>query len=321
MRVGLLGTGFGLAHAGIYHGHPEVESVVVFGRTASKLDKVAADFGFATTTEIDSIYDDPTIDMVDVCLPTPLHADHVIRALDSGKHVLCELPLATDMADAQRVVDAHAASDRQVFVDMAGRFDPATEVLAKAMADGSYGPLMMLQFSVRTALLWEGYELGLESIAMDVLHGTLDTVASALGRPERITALGVASDTGGSAAEVLLTYPHTLVGCSASALMPRPYGVRGGYLAAFGDAVLESSWVAGWDGRPTGTLTEYTDTGAREINPAPANSYTAVIDHVLDCLAGRATSRLTLASVLDSLQLTLDVRTQLQDEQPVESPP
>ena len=311
MRVGLLGTGFGMAHAGIYHGHPDVESVVVFGRTGSKLDQVAAEFGFATTTDIDSIYDDPTVDMVDVCLPTPLHAAHVIRALDRGKHVLCELPLATDMDDARRVVGAAATSDRQVFVDMAGRFDPATEVLATAIADGHYGPLRVLQFSVRTALLWEGYELGLESIAMDVLHGTLDTVASTLGRPERITALGVASDAAGSAAEVLLTYPDTVVGCSASALMPRPYGVRGGYRATFDDAVLESSWTAGWDGQPTGTLTEYTDTGAREIDLPPAGSYAAVIDHVLDCLAGRAASRLAPASILDSLQLTLDVRTQL----------
>jgi predicted dehydrogenase len=311
MRVGLLGTGFGLAHAGIYHAHPDVESVVVFGRTASKLDQVAADFGFETTTEIDRIYDDPTIDLIDVCLPTSLHADHVIRALGRGKHVLCELPLASDMDDAQRVVDAAATSDRQVFVDMAGRLDPATELLATAVADGGYGPLRMLQFSVRTALLWEGYELALESVAMDVLHGTLDTVASALGRPEQITAVGVAGDAGGSAAEVLLLYPDTVVDCSASALMPRPYGVRGGYLATFANAVLESAWTAGWDGRPTGTLTEYTDTGAREIDLPPANSYAAVIDHVLDCLAGRATSRLTPASVLASLQLTLDVRTQL----------
>jgi predicted dehydrogenase len=311
MRVGLLGTGFGLAHAGIYQSHPEVESVVVFGRRASKLDQVAADFGFATTTDIDSIYTDPTIDMVDVCLPTPLHARHVIRGLDCGKHVLCELPLATNLDDARRVVDAHAASDRQVFVDMAARFDPATEVLATAIAAGTYGPLKTLGFSTRTALLWEGYELGLASIAMDVLHGTLDIIASALGRPQRITALGVASGTGGSAAEILLTYPDTLVRCSASALMPRPYGVRGGYLATFADAALDSVWTAGWDGRPTGSLTEYTATGARELDLAPANSYAAVIDHVLDCLACRATSRLTPASVLDGLQLTLDVRTRL----------
>ena len=161
--------------------------------------------------------------------------------------------------------------------------------------------------------MWESYELGLASIAMDVLHGTLDTVASALGQPERITALGVARDAGGSAAEVLLAYPDTLVRCSASALMPRPYGIRGGYLATFADAVLDSAWTAGWDGRPTGTLTEYADTGTRELDLAPANSYAAVIDHVLDCLAGRATSRLTPTSVLDSLQLTLDVRTQLEE--------
>jgi predicted dehydrogenase len=311
MRVGLLGTGFGLAHANIYRSHPDVESVVIFGRTASKLDEVAAEFGFATTTDIDTIYDDPTIDMVDVCLPTPLHADHVIRALDHGKHVLCELPLAASMDDAQRVVDADAASDRHVFVDMAGRFDPATEVLATAIGTGGYGPLKTLEFSIRTARLWEGYELGLASIAMDVLHGTLDIVAFALGRPEGITARGVAGDAGGSAAEVLLSYPDTLVGCSASALMPRTYGVRGGYLATFDDAVLESTWTAGWDGRPTGTLTEFTDTDVRDLDLAPANSYAAVIDHVLDCLAGRATSRLTPTSVLDSLQLTLDVRTKL----------
>jgi predicted dehydrogenase len=315
MRVGLLGTGFGLAHAGIYRGHPDVESVVMFGRTASKLEEVATEFGFATTTDIDSIYDDPTIDMVDVCLPTPLHADHVVRALDHGKHVLCELPLAASMDDAQRVVDAHAASDRQVFVDMAGRFDPATEVLATAIGTGGYGRLKTLEFSIRTALLWEGYELGLASIAMDVLHGTLDIVASALGRPRGITALGVAGDTSGSAAEVLLSYPDTLVGCRASALMPRTYGVRGSYLATFDAAVLESTWTAGWDGRPIGTLTEFTDTDAQELDLAPANSYAAVIDHVLDCLAGRTTSRLTPTSVLDGLQLTLDVRTKLAERQ------
>jgi predicted dehydrogenase len=308
MRVGLLGTGFGMAHAAIYREHPGVESVVVFGRTSSKLEEVAAQFGFATTTDIGSIYDDPTIDLVDVCLPTPLHADQVIRALDSGKHALCELPLATTVADAERVVDAAAASERQVFVDMAGRFDPATETLAAAIAGGRYGPLRTLQFAIRTALLWEGYELALASLAMDLLHGTLDAIASALGPPGSVTALGVTGVGGGSAAEVLLTYPGTLVRCSASALMPKPYGVRGGYRATFGNAVLESSWTAGWDGRPTGTLTEYGDDGARDLDLPAASAHAAVIDHVLDCLAGRAASRLDPASVLDSLRLTLDVR-------------
>jgi UDP-N-acetylglucosamine 3-dehydrogenase len=112
MKIGLLGTGFGVAHAGIYHRHPAVNEVLVFGRTPAKLEKIAAELGFATTTELDAIYDDPCIDLVDVCLPTPLHADHVVRGLAAGEHVLCELPLTDNLADAQRIVDAHAASDK-----------------------------------------------------------------------------------------------------------------------------------------------------------------------------------------------------------------
>jgi Oxidoreductase family, NAD-binding Rossmann fold len=218
---------------------------------------------------------------------TSLHADHVIRALDAGKHVLCELPLATTMADARRIVDAHAASDRQVFVDMFARFDPATQVLHTAIAQGSYGTLQTLTMELRTALLWEGYQLDLDTIAMDVLHSSLDAIVTALGRPASLTAMGVAKDTGGSAAEVLLGYPTAIVRCSASALLPKPYGVRGGYRAVCTDAAIESSWTAGYEGRPTTTLTEYTQQGQREVDLPARDAYTAVIDHVIACCQGR----------------------------------
>jgi predicted dehydrogenase len=311
MKVGLLGTGFGIAHAGIYHRHPEVSEVVVFGRTPAKLRRFADNFGFATTTDVANVYDDPAVDLVDVCLPTGLHAEHVLRALAAGKHVLCELPLATTLDDARRVVDAQAASDRQVFVDMFGRFDPATEFLHAAIAEGRYGPLKTLAIETRTALLWEGYQLGLDSIAMDVLHSSLDSIASALGRPESMTVVGVGKDAGGSAAEVVLGYPGAIVRCSASALLPKPYGVRGGYRAVFTEGAIESSWAAGYDGRPTGTLTEYTEQGQREVDLPARDAYAAVIDHVVACCQGREISRLSPASVLDTLQLTLDVRTAL----------
>jgi predicted dehydrogenase len=311
MKVGLLGTGFGIAHAHIYHAHPEVSEVVVFGRTPAKLHAFAEKFGFATTTEVSSIYDDPAIDLVDVCLPTPLHAEHVTRALQAGKHVLCELPLAATMADARRIVEAQAASDRQVFVDMFGRFDPATEVLHAAIAEGRHGTLKTLAIELRSALLWEGYQIGLDSIAMDVLHSSLDTIVIALGRPEAVTAMGVAKGTAASAVEVLLGYPGAIVRCGASALLPKPYGMRGGYRAVFTDAAIESRWTAGWDGRPTTTLTEYTEQGQREVDLAARDAYAAVIDHVIACCQGRDSSRLSPASVLDTLQLTLEVRTAL----------
>jgi predicted dehydrogenase len=311
MKVGLLGTGFGIAHARIYHAHPQVSEVVVFGRTPAKLQAFAEKFGYATTTEVSSIYDDPAIELVDVCLPTAMHAEHVLRALAAGKHVLCELPLAATMEDARRIVDAQAASARQVFVDMFGRFDPAAEFLHAAVAGGRYGTLKTLSMELRSALLWEGYQIGLDSIAMDVLHSSLDTIVVALGRPESVTAMGVAKGTAASAAEVLLGYPGAMVRCGASALLPMPYGMRGGYRATFTDATIESRWTAGYDGRPTTTLTEYTEQGQREIDLPACDAYAAVIDHVLACCQGRDSSRLSPASVLDALQLTLEVRAAL----------
>jgi predicted dehydrogenase len=311
MKVGLLGTGFGIAHAHIYHAHPQVDEVVVFGRTPAKLQAFAEKFGSATTTDLSSIYDDPAIELVDACLPTALHAEHVLRALAAGKHVLCELPLAATMADARRIVDAAAASDRQVFVDMFGRFDPATEFLHAAIAQGRYGALKTLSMELRSALLWEGYQIGLDSLAMDVLHSSLDTIVTGLGRPESMTAMGVAKGTAASAAEVLLGYPGAMVRCGASALLPKPYGMRGSYRATFTNATIESSWTAGYDGRPTTTLIEYTEQGQREVDLVARDAYGAVVDHVLACCQGREVSRLGPASVLDALQLTLDVRAAL----------
>lgn len=307
MKIGLLGTGFGRAHAAIYYRHPQVEHVVVFGRTPAKLEAIAGQFGFATTTEIDSIYDDPAIDLVDVCLPTPLHAEHAVRALRAGKHVLCELPLASTMADAHHIVDAQQASGQQMFVDMAGRFDPAGEFLRSAIADHRYGGLRTLEIATRTALLWEGYDLRLDTIVMDLLHGSLDTIVTALGRPESITAVGVNRDGRGSAVDAVLSYPDVIVTCHGSALMPTPYAVRGSYRAAFTDGVLENRWAAGYSGRATTTLTERTEHGERTIDLPDIDLYAALIDHVFACLDGQATSRVGPETTLDSLRVTLDI--------------
>jgi hypothetical protein len=93
--------------------------------------------------------------------------------------------------------------------------------------------------------------------------------------------------------------------------MPVPYAVRGGYRAVFTRGVLESVWTAGYDGSGPTTLTEYTDEGAREITLRESQGYPAVIDHVVDCLRGEAVSRIDAGSVLDALQLTVDVHTAL----------
>ncbi|MFD3991530.1 Gfo/Idh/MocA family protein [Streptomyces sp. NPDC058583] len=124
MKIGLLGTGFAIAHAGVYANRPDTE-VVVFGRSPEKLTVFADRFGFATTTDVGDIYADPAVDLVDVCLPTALHKEHVLRALAAGKHVLCELPIAPSVAEAEEICRAAEASEKQVFIDIFMRVHPA----------------------------------------------------------------------------------------------------------------------------------------------------------------------------------------------------
>jgi predicted dehydrogenase len=313
MKIALLGTGFGQAHAAVYAERPDVDEVVVFGRTPGKLAKISDQFGFATTTDLDTVIADPSVDLVDICLPTWLHVGVAVQAMQAGKDVLIELPLATTLADASRIVAAQWATGRKAFVDMFSRFSPASQELRRAVGDQPHGPLQVLDIEGRTALLWEGYDLGLDTLALDMMHADFDLVTSLLGRPRAVQVACTGGPGGrGSAAEVILGYPTAMARCASSSLMPQPYGVRGGWRATFTGAVLEYVMRAGFTGEGPATLTEFTADGERLIDlPAAGPPYAAVIDHVLACLTGRASNLIEPASALTALELTLDVHQRL----------
>src|SRR5215469_16043555 len=215
MKVALLGTGFGQAHAAVYAQRPDVDEVVVFGRAAAKLATISGQFGFVATTDLDALITDDAVDLVDICLPTALHADVAVVAMQAGHDVLIELPLATTLADAHRIIAAQQATGRKVFVDMFSRFIPANQHLRQAVADQRYGPLRVLEIEGRTALLWPGYDLGLDTLAMDMMHADFGLVTTLLGQPSTIQVTG-------AAAEVLVGYPEAFARCASSSLMPQP---------------------------------------------------------------------------------------------------
>jgi predicted dehydrogenase len=312
MKIALLGTGFGQAHAAVYAQRSDVDEVVVYGRSPHKLAKVSGQFGFATTTDLDATIADASVDLVDICLPTRLHAEVAVRAMQAGRNVLIELPLATTLADARRIVATQQTTGRQAFVDMFSRFSPAGQQLRRAVADQRHGPLLVLEIEGRTALLWPGYDLGLDTLALDMMHSDFDLVTSLLGQPSAVHVTGVGG-TGdrGSAAEVILDYPHAVARCSSSSLMPPPYGMCGGWRATFPGAVLEYIMRAGFTGEGPATLTEYTADGEQAIDLPATSPWAAMIDHVLACLTGHADNLIEPASALLALELTLDVHQRL----------
>ena len=86
------------------------------------------------------------LDAVSITVPTYLHADVSVRALEAGVHVLCEKPMALSSAEGQRMVDAAARADRYLQIGHCIRFWPEYAKAKKIVADGTYGRVISAAF-------------------------------------------------------------------------------------------------------------------------------------------------------------------------------
>jgi predicted dehydrogenase len=73
MKIGILGTGFGVYHAKIYSKLKNIDSIIIWGRDEVKLKNIKNDINIKTTTNINDILDDPDISLIDICLPSSLN--------------------------------------------------------------------------------------------------------------------------------------------------------------------------------------------------------------------------------------------------------
>jgi predicted dehydrogenase len=90
---------------------------------------------------------DPEIEAVYISLPNSLHVEWSVRALDAGKHVLCEKPLSRVAADANRAFDAADQHDRLLMEAFMFRHNPQTARLKQMVSDGAVGRLRMIRAS------------------------------------------------------------------------------------------------------------------------------------------------------------------------------
>lgn len=87
----------------------------------------------------------PEIEVVNVCTPNYLHAEMTIAALDAGKHVVCEKPMAISSADAARMIAAAAANDKKLFVVKQNRYNPPIATVKELLTKGILGRVYQVQ--------------------------------------------------------------------------------------------------------------------------------------------------------------------------------
>ncbi|MEI9927588.1 MAG: Gfo/Idh/MocA family oxidoreductase [Sphingomonas sp.] len=87
----------------------------------------------------DAIARDPRIDVVYIVLPNSMHAEYTIRALKAGKHVLCEKPMATSIADCEAMIAAARAADRRLMIAYRCHYEPHNLEAMRRIRSGRYG--------------------------------------------------------------------------------------------------------------------------------------------------------------------------------------
>jgi myo-inositol 2-dehydrogenase/D-chiro-inositol 1-dehydrogenase len=141
MRIGLVGYGgWGRVHASAI-GRVEGLSLsgVVAGDDASAR-QVANDLpGVPVHRTLDALLADPGLDLVDIVGPNHLHADMAIKALEAGKHVLLEKPMATTLADSERLVAAAERSGRHCGIVLQLRVSRQWARVRELITEGALG--------------------------------------------------------------------------------------------------------------------------------------------------------------------------------------
>lgn len=87
------------------------------------------------------------LDVVAVCTPNGLHAQHTVAALRSGSHVLCEKPMAISVADCGSMIEAAERANRRLFIVKQNRFNPPVAAVKKLFEEGRLGKLYSIQLN------------------------------------------------------------------------------------------------------------------------------------------------------------------------------
>ena len=138
---------------------------------------------------------DPDVDIIDICLPTHLHAAVAIAAFERGKHVLCEKPMSLSGEDCERMIAAAAQSHRILMIAQILRFWPEYRFLENFVKSGEYGRVQSATFVRRCGIpdwsRWLPDESRSGGAAVDLLSHDIDQALLLFGVPARAAAKSI----------------------------------------------------------------------------------------------------------------------------------
>ncbi len=146
MNVGVVGVGsMGRNHARVYAQMPDVNLVALADADEETVNQIARTYKANAYTDYREMLAKEHLDVVTVAVPTRMHLEATLSAIQHGAHVLVEKPMAFSVGECQAMIDAAAAANVRLGVGHIERFNPAILELKRRLADGELGRVFQIR--------------------------------------------------------------------------------------------------------------------------------------------------------------------------------
>ena len=146
----VVGLGIGRAHMDAAAMSERADLIAVCDLVESKLDAAKRKYPLVRTyTDFDEMIKSPDIDIVSICLPSAMHAEFAVRAMEAGKHVLIEKPIDITVASAMRIEEARIRTGLLAGVVHQNRYNVPMDPIKRAVDGGRLGRIFLGSFAVK----------------------------------------------------------------------------------------------------------------------------------------------------------------------------
>jgi predicted dehydrogenase len=313
VKVGIVGLGtMGRQHAEAYQQMPDVQLSVVYDHHPERMEAFAKEFGAYPAGNLEEFLQ--RCDIVDICTPTYRHLEYALPAIQAGKAVVCEKPLARTLQECGQIVNAVRQQNTLFMPAHVLRFFPEYRTAHQLVKAGTLGTVAAVRMRrggdfPRTKSDWYADFEKSGGIIMDLIIHDLDWVRWTLGEVERVYAKALTF-------RQLKHLDYTLVTLrlrsGAIAHIEGTWCDPGGFRVNFeicGDSGMLEYDSAQMVALRVARRAEEGQAGGVEVPESPAvqNPYYLELRHFVDCYLTGQQPEITVEDGLEAVRLTLAV--------------
>ena len=263
LKVGLIGCGFmGAMHANCYKNLPGVTLAAVADIRRDKAEALAGGTDAVIYADGMELIENAELDVIDICLPTYLHARYALAAMDKVGYLFVEKPLALTVAEGEEMLKKSETTGTRVQVGQVIRFWDEYVALRDIVKSGKYGKVVNANFrriSPRPDWGWEDWlldETRSGGAAQDLHIHDIDFVLSLFGEPKSFFSIKNSHGEVNSYVNTVLAYDGFPVSVEGTWDLPGSYPFTATFRVVFEGATIENAG---------GKFMCYTASGAQEI--------------------------------------------------------